>query len=131
MANEVVAAQAAPVSTTFGDLFFSGFTDPWSLVMIAVVSAMLGMVTHWFKATYKKQTHLTMYQWFIEDNLWRLFWSVAGTLGALFTLFAPLDYTTITVYQVISQAWAVGFASDSIINTSAYSEGDTDPKTPS
>jgi hypothetical protein len=106
------------VGTTFADLFMWQQSSPWDLVWIAIVSAFLGMITHWAKKYYKDGNGVTIVDWFWRKNPRATLVAVLTMLGTLFATFAPLDYTTITLYQTITQAFTVGYAADSFFNTS-------------
>lgn len=104
--------------TTFADLFMWQHSSPWDLVWIAIVSAFLGMITHWAKKYYKDGNGVTIVDWFLRKNPRATLVAVLTMLGTLFVTFAPLDYTTITLYQTITQAFTVGYSADSFFNTS-------------
>lgn len=128
LVNEAVGV--AVQGTTFADLLLVSPNNPWLLLAIAFASALVGMVTHWLKVSFKEGSSVSFFDWFFKYNLKGTVWSVINLTGALFAMFAPLDYTTITVFQVISQAWTVGYASDSIFNSAtraALPQGETAP----
>lgn len=104
-------------SMTFGDLLLGHIVQPWALVALAITSGLVGMFSHWVKLVFKdKQTGLGMVQYFFVKNFRATLLAVGGTLAALFAAFAPLEIATITAYQVITQAFAIGYASDSVLN---------------
>lgn len=118
--NETVSAVqavAANAGTTFGDLFFGTYESPWALVGVALLSALAGMVSHWIKKFYTEYETESFFDWFFVKNKRGTVLAIIGMLGALFAAFAPIDYTTISSYQVFTQAWAVGYAADSIFNS--------------
>lgn len=143
LVSDVVDAAATAKTTTFADLFFSGDFTPWELVAISITAAFVGMFTHWVKVFYKENTHISVFEWFFVHNVRGTVFAVLGLLGALAVAFAPLDYTTITAYQAVSQAWAIGYAADSMFNSqqtkeaaasvahneNAVSDGTTGPNT--
>jgi hypothetical protein len=126
--NEAVGA--AVHGTTFADLFLAAPYNPWLLLAVAFFAGFAGMATHWLKVSFKEGTSVSFFDWFFKYNLKGTLFSTMSMCGALFTVFAPLDYTTITIFQVVSQAWAVGYASDSIFNSAtriALPNGETAP----
>lgn len=117
MATELVAGTKQVVGTTFSDLIFGNFSDPWALVAIGLISALVGMFTHWAKVHFSEPNTVGFYQWFFVTNKKGSLIAILTMLGALFATFGPLDYTTITAYQVFTQAWAIGYAADSVFNS--------------
>lgn len=103
-------------STTFGSLLMGSSVQPIYLVAVAIVSALVGMFSHWAKKQFRDKIDVNWFSYFFIQNRKATFVTVGGVLAGLFTAFAPIDYTTITAYQVIVQAFAVGFASDSAFN---------------
>lgn len=126
MDSVTVTGAVANVSTTFGDLLLGGGASPWTLVAISIASATVGMVSHWIKIVYKDQNvDLSVFEYFFIQNGRASLTAFMGVLAGLFASFAPLDYTTISAYQVLTQAFAVGYAADSVFNSVAPS---TPPK---
>ena len=93
-----------------------GGLSPWLMVAFAVISGLAGMFSHWIKLVFKDKLDLGVLQYFFVNNLRSTIYACVGTLGALFAAFSSVDYTTTTAYQVIIQAFAIGYASDSILN---------------
>lgn len=114
---EGIENSASAAGTTFSDLLLGTYTNPWWLVLMAVTSATTGMVTHWLKAYYREDKSFSFYLWYFKANVKGTVLSVLSMLGALFATFAPLDYTMITAWQVITQAWTIGYAADSFFGT--------------
>lgn len=106
-------------TTTFGYLLMGAGPDPWSMIFLGIVSGLVGMFSHWAKIVFRDKVDVTVLEYFFFDNLKASIYASAGTLAALFAAFAPLDYTTMSLYQVVTQAFAIGYASDSIINKTA------------
>lgn len=107
---------------TFGYLLFGGGINPWYLILMAVVSSLAGMFSHWAKVVFKdKRFDFSVFEYFFVKNLKASLYASLGTLAGLFAAFAPLDYTTLTAYQVVLQAFAIGYASDSILNSASSS----------
>lgn len=104
--------------TTFGSLVMGMDSSPWILVVAAVVASMVGMLLHWGKVVFKDRLDVTILQYFFVFKFKNTVYAVLGVLGGLFAAFAPIDYTTISMYQVVMQAFAIGYASDSMFNTS-------------
>jgi hypothetical protein len=67
---------------------------------------------------FKGQINLSVLQYFSVENVQATLTASAATLAALLAAFAPLDYTTITAYQVVMRAFAIGYAADSAFNPS-------------
>lgn len=107
------------MTTTFGDLAFGGQKDPYMLIGIAVVAATVGMFSHWVKLRYKDKENTNLLEYFFVDNLKATLIAFASMLGGLAATFGPLDYTTISVYQVLTQAFTLGYASDSLLNNTS------------
>jgi hypothetical protein len=105
-------------SHTFADLIFSRGISPVDLIWIAILSATVGMISHWMKINYKDKLDVSILQYFFVQNLQATIVAFGTMLASLVTVFAPLDYDHITVYQVVSQAFGIGYACDSIFNNS-------------
>ena len=112
------------MTSTFGTLLLGEVNSPWTLVILAIVSALIGMFSHWFKKEYKDNIGVGVIKYFFVNNLKATVFAVMGLLGGLFAAFAPLDYTTVSTYQVLVQSFTIGYAADSLIN-SAVVEKDT------
>lgn len=108
-------------ATTFGDLILNKGLPPMVLLTIAVVTAAVGMFSHWLKKFYKDKTGVSAFEYFFVNNWKATAIAFASMLGTLFATFAPLDYTSITVYQVLTQAFSIGYASDSVFNSTTES----------
>ena len=104
------------MSTTFGDLILSNYRDPYSLLAIGLAVATVGMFSHWFKIVYKDKEPVNFVQYFFVQNRRASLIAFITMLGSLVVTFGPLDYTQLTVYQVITQAFTLGYASDSVFN---------------
>ena len=103
---------------TFGYLLFGGGLNPWTLVGLAIVASLFGMFSHWAKIVFKdKRFDVSFLEYFFIRNFKASCFAAVAMLGGLFAAFAPLDYTQLTAYQVVLQAFAIGYASDSILNS--------------
>ena len=105
-------------ATTFGSLVLGLGSGPWTLVFASIVSALFGMLLHWGKVVFKDKLDVSLLEYFFVLKIKNTLYAVLGVLGGLFAAFSPIDYTTISLYQVIMQAFAIGYASDSMFNTS-------------
>jgi hypothetical protein len=99
---------------TFGGLIFNLGAGPWTMVMMGIASALAGMISHWAKVYFKDGVKHSITDWYIFKNPKGTLLAVVSMLGALFAAFAPLDYTTLSLYQVITQAFAIGYAADTL-----------------
>lgn len=111
------------MTSTFGTLILGDTQGPWVLVFLAVVCALTGMIGHWLKKSYKKEIHSSLLQYFFVTNVRATIFATLGMLAGLFAAFAPLDYTSISTYQVITQSFTIGYAANSALN----SEDETKP----
>lgn len=105
--------------TTFGSLIFGFGASPYAMVAVAVGSAIAGMFTHWSKKQFKDGININWYQYFFVSDVKSTIYAVIGMLGGLFAAFAPIDYTTISLYQVVMQSFAIGFAANSALNSAS------------
>ena len=112
---------------TFGSLIMGIGLSPYYLIALAVISAMLGMFSHWFKMQYKDQVDVSWFSYFFVINRKATLQAVFGGLTGLFAAFAPIDYTTISGYQVVMQAFAIGYAVDSAFNSAHLTTRDDKP----
>ncbi len=103
--------------TTFGSLVLGSGQSPWFMVMVAVSASLIGMGTSWMKKQYKDDIGVGFVQYFFVKNIKGTILAVTAMLGGLFAAFAPLDYTTITLYQVTVQAFTIGYAANSVVNS--------------
>lgn len=113
---------------TFGSLVMGTGLSPYSLVAIAVISAIVGMFSHWMKKQYKDDMNVGWFSYFFVTNRKATMQAVLGGLTGLFAAFAPIDYTTMTGYQVVLQAFAIGYAVDSAFNSSDGNAVETELK---
>lgn len=102
---------------TFGSLLMGVGLSPYTMLVLAIVSALVGMFVHWAKKQYKDDMGVSLFCYFFVVNRLATFKAVTGGLAALFAAFAPIDYTTVTAYQVILQAFAIGYGVDSVFNS--------------
>lgn len=102
---------------TFGSLVMGTGLSPYSLISLAITSAVVGMFTHWIKKQYKDDMKVGWFSYFFVTNRKATLQAVIGGLTGLFAAFAPIDYTTISGYQVVLQAFAIGYAVDSAFNS--------------
>lgn len=112
---------------TFGSLVLSTGLSPYYLAALAIVSVLLGMFSHWFKMQYKDQVDISWFSYFFVINRKATLQAVFGGLTGLFAAFAPIDYTTISGYQVVMQAFAIGYAVDSAFNSAHVATGEDKP----
>ena len=108
------AVAASSVDTTFGGLIMGAGVDPWTMVYCAIAASIVGMLTHWFKKFYKDGEQHSLTDWYIFKNPKASLLAVGTMLLGLFAAFAPLDYTTLSLYQVVAQAFAIGYAADTL-----------------
>ena len=101
---------------TFGHMLLGGGLDPWWLVLAAVLSALIGMMTHWAKKVYKDGDTFGFVEYFFVKNLRASVITTLTMLGGLFAAFAPLTIDSVTLYQVILQSWTIGYSADSAFN---------------
>ena len=102
---------------TFGSLVMGAGLSPYTLIAVAVVSAVVGMFSHWLKKQYKDDMGVGWFSYFFVTNRKATVQAILGGLAGLFAAFAPIDYTTISGYQVVMQAFAIGYAVDSAFNS--------------
>lgn len=102
---------------TFGSLVMGTNLSPYVLIAVATVSAIAGMFSHWFKKQFKDDMNVGWFCYFFIVNRKATLTAVAGGLAGLFAAFAPIDYTTISGYQVVLQAFSIGYAVDSAFNS--------------
>lgn len=122
---DYLSSVARPLSTTFGDLLLGTGASPWSLVSLALLAATFGMFFHWVKIVFKdKRIDLSFFRYFFVENRKATYTAFTGMLAGLFASFAPLDYTTISAYQVLTQAFAIGYAADNVFNKVGTAETD-------
>jgi hypothetical protein len=114
------------MTSTFGTLLLGEVQSPWTLVIIAIVSALIGMFSHWFKKEYKDNIGVGVVNYFFILNLKATVFATLGMISGLFAAFAPLDYTTVSTYQVLVQSFTIGYAADSLINSTSSSSTSTD-----
>ena len=103
--------------TTFSDLLIGPGVSPYTLVIIAIASATFGMFCHWIKIHFKDKRRIRVFEYFFVHNLQATCIAFFTMLATLFAAFGPLDYTHVTVYEIFTQAFSLGYASDSIFNT--------------
>ena len=103
--------------TTFSDLLIGPGVNPWTLVYIAVGSATFGMFCHWMKIHYKDKRKIRLFEYFFVHNLRSTAIAFVTMLASLFAAFGPLDYSHVTVYEIFTQAFSLGYATDSIFNS--------------
>lgn len=113
---------------TFGSLVMGAGLSPYSLIALAVVSAIAGMFSHWMKKQYKDGMNVGWFSYFFVTNRRATLQAVLGGLTGLFAAFAPIDYTTISGYQVVLQAFAIGYAVDSAFNSTDGNVAATEAK---
>lgn len=101
------------MENTFGAIFFR-HTTPEMMMVWAFFSSVFGMIIHWCKVTYKDKMDVgTSFEYFFVKDLRSTILALLSMAGALFATFAPIDYTTVTTYQVILQAFSIGYLADS------------------
>lgn len=104
------------MDTTFGALILGGNMNPYVLVVLGIVASLAGMLTNWYKKYFRDQTTASMFQYFFVFNFRGTVYAIGAMLAGLFAAFAPIDYTTISAYQVVMQAFAIGYVADSAFN---------------
>lgn len=125
-----ISQATSQASTTFTDVLF-GTPSPYMIMVLAVVSALVGMIAHWAKVYYKEQDAEALFDWFFVKNKRATFMAVGGMLGTLATTLGPLDVNSVTVFQVLTQSFTIGYVADSVFNTDVPKAGDQkDPPPP-
>lgn len=107
---------------TFGSLIMGDDLNPYVLIAIAIVSCLVGMFSHWMKKQYRDDMEVDWFSYFFVTNRKATLAAFIGGMSALFAAFVPIDYTTISGYQVVVQAFSIGYAVDSVFNTAEVTE---------
>jgi hypothetical protein len=107
---------------TFGSLIMGDNLNPYVLIALAVASCVIGMFSHWMKKQYRDGMEIDWFSYFFVTNRRATLAAFLGGMSALFAAFVPIDYTTISGYQVVVQAFSIGYAVDSVFNTAEVTE---------
>ena len=107
---------------TFGSLIFGFSTNPLVMILVAVLSALVGMFAHWSKKQYRDDINIEWYKYFFVSDVKSSIHAVLGMLAGLFAAFAPIDYTTISLYQVVMQSFVIGYSANSALNNASQTK---------
>lgn len=90
--------------------------EPAGKLLIFVVAAFLGMVTHWAKKAYKDKSGHTLYHWY-GTNLASTLMVLSSLLAVIWTSLNGLDLANTGIYQLVTMAFTAGYTCDSAFNS--------------